>query len=319
MALIRHLARTRKADTDSPTKRLLLIDEPELYLHPQGIRRIRQALYTLSTAGFQVVFATHSPLMLSRDNTADTVIIRKDKDKGCMTQLPLRHAVQTALNDAPSQTRTLFELGNLADIYFSDLIVLCEGKTERRLLPLAYERLYGQPIELDHTTVVSIGSCSDIPKALSVLNAMNINACAIADLDFAFVEARKGGTPILPKDDADITQAKAILARIQPIHGFTLGNNGFPQNQGIWKAADIWALVAEETDGKALAESVHNLLKAQNIWVWPHGCIEHITGATDKGEDAIIGQEEAIQAMTPEQIEMQMPLFKACFEWIRSF
>src|SRR5699024_8284404 len=33
MALIRHLAETRTADQESPSRRLLLIDEPELYLH----------------------------------------------------------------------------------------------------------------------------------------------------------------------------------------------------------------------------------------------------------------------------------------------
>lgn len=86
MALIRYLAQTRSATAEYPSRRLLLIDEPELYLHPQGIRRLRQALPTLSQAGFQVVFATHSPLMLNRDNAADTVIVRKSKETGCLTR-----------------------------------------------------------------------------------------------------------------------------------------------------------------------------------------------------------------------------------------
>lgn len=318
MALIRHLAQTRSAQTDNPARRLLLIDEPELYLHPQGIRRLRQALLTLSRSGFQVVFSTHSPMMLSRDNTADTVIIRKDKDRGTVTHKPLRHAVNAALSDAPAQSRTLFELGNLADIYFSDRVILCEGKTDRRLLPLAYQRLYGQPLELDHTCVVALGSCSDIPKALSVLRAMDIKACAVADLDFAFTEARKGSTPILPKDGEDVMNSKVILQRLQPLHGFTLAGNGLPQNDGSWKAADVWALVGKEPDGKAIVESVHTQLKGHNIWVWPQSCIEHVFGATKKGEEAIIRQEEGLQKLEVEQIEQQMPALKECFEWIRS-
>lgn len=220
--------------------------------------------------------------------------------------------------DAPSQSRILFELGNLAEIYFSDRVVLCEGKTDRRLIPLAYERFYGQPLELDHTTVVSMGSCSDILKALSVLRAMDIKACAVADLDFAFTEARKGGAPLLPKDGEDIRSAKAILRRIQPIHGFTLAANGLPQNQGIWRAADVWALLGQEADGQALAQAVHEQLRAHNIWVWPQGCIESVTGATNKGEDAIIEQEERLRGMSADEIERQMPVFKVCFDWIRS-
>lgn len=318
MALIRHLAETRSANNESPARRLLLIDEPELYLHPQAVRRLRQALLALSQSGFQVVFSTHSPLMLSRENAADTVIINKKKELGTTTSQPLRHAVESALSDAPAQSRTLFELGNVSEIYFAERVVLCEGKTDRRLLPLAYERLYGHTPELDQLSFVSMGSCSDIPKALPVLKAMGMKVCAIADLDFAFIEARKGGSPLLPKDDQDINQAKSILQRIQPAHGFVLHGNGLPQNQGAWKAADAWALLAQEVDGQAITQSVHGQLKVHNIWVWPQGCIEQVTNYADKGEDAIIQQEENLRAMSAEEIEQQMPAFKACFDWIRS-
>ncbi len=317
MALIRYLAKVRTGSEKNSACRLLLIDEPELYLHPQGIRRLRQALLTLSQAGFQVIFSTHSPLMLNRENAADTVIISKEKDHGVVPKKPLRHAVQTALSDAKAQSRTLFELGNLAEIYFSDRVVICEGKTDRRLLPLAYEQFYGQPLELEHTTVVSLGGCEGIPKALSVLKAMNITACAVADLDFAFTGARKGGSPLLPKDDPEIDTAKDIIQRIQPTHGFTISGNGYPQNKGEWKAAEVWALFAKEDDGKEIAQTVHDQLKAHNIWVWPQGCIEDVTGTDSKGEEAIIDQEEQLRAMSAEEIKEQMPAFTACFEWIR--
>ncbi len=320
MALIRYLARTRTTNSANPARRLLLIDEPELYLHPQGVRRLRQALFSLSHAGFQVVFTTHSPMMLCRDNTADTIIVRKSKEQGAFIQKPLRQAVYTSLTDAPAQSRTLFELSNLAEIYFSDRVILCEGKTDCRLLPLAYERLYGQPLELEHTTIVPLGSCSDIPKAMTVLKAMDIKACAVADLDFAFTEARKGTSPLLSKDGDDIKQAKTILQRIKSIHGFPLADNGLPSKDKItgWNAADSWALMAKEADGQELAKSVHESLKTQNVWIWPQGCIEHVTGNADKGEHAILEQEETLRTMSSEQIEKQMPAFKACFDWIRS-
>lgn len=60
MALIRHLADLRTTARAGVARRLLLIDEPELYLHPQAVRRLRQALETLSKTGFQVVYSTHS-------------------------------------------------------------------------------------------------------------------------------------------------------------------------------------------------------------------------------------------------------------------
>lgn len=317
MSLIRYLAQTRLAGGDNPARRLLLIDEPEIYLHPQGTRRIRQALLTLSQAGFQVVFSTHSPLMLSRENAVDTVIVRKDKDAGVVTHKPLRHAVQTALQNAAHQSRTLFELGNLAEIYFSERVILCEGKTDRRLLPLAYQRLYGQPMELDHTTVVSLGSCSDIPKALPVLGAMGIKACAIADLDFAFTGARKSG--MLPEDDEHVKAATALLKELQAQYGYDLADNGLPRKNKDWSAANIWAILASHERGTPIAFAVHQQLAAQGVWVWPQGCIEHVTGEAAKGEDAIATQEEQLCSMSPDDIAKSMPEFGKCFAWVKSF
>lgn len=319
MSLIRYLAEARAVAPEKTSRRLLLIDEPELYLHPQGVRRLRQALLSLSGTGFQVVFSTHSPMMLSRDNAADTVIVSKTKEAGTRANKPLRQAVSAALNDAESQSRTLFELGNLADVYFSERIVLCEGKTDRRLLPLAYERLFGQPPELDQIAFVSLGSCSDIPKALPVLAAMGIKACAVADLDFCFTAARKGAAPLLPKDGGEMESVKAILKRLETDVGVALAGNGLPTSKDGQTASDGWATFAQDNDGKPIALAAHETLKGKAIWIWPLGCIEQVTGATEKGEDAIIEQEQKLSGMSAADIGAAMPAFKACFDWIRSF
>ncbi|WP_296934941.1 AAA family ATPase [uncultured Marinobacter sp.] len=318
MALIRYLADTRKGNEDSPSRRLLLIDEPELYLHPQGVRRLRQALSHLSGAGFQVVFSTHSPMMLSRENAADTVIVGKTAENGASVRKPLRQAVEEAIEGGPSQSRTLFELGNLTEIYFADRVVICEGKTDRRLLPLAYERLYGQAAELDHITFVSLGSCADIPKAMTVLSAMGIKACAVADLDFAYTHARSSG--LLERNGEDIQAAKHVLEGLRQEQGFSLNGNGLPQNdkKSGWSAADAWASYAANEDGKPIALSSHETLKYSGVWVWLEGCIEQVTKADQKGEDAIAVQEDTLRALSAAEIEQQMPAFKACFDWIRS-
>lgn len=317
MALIRYLAETRKEDDNRPARRLLLIDEPELYLHPQGVRRLRQALAHLAEAGFQIVFSTHSPLMLSRDNAADTVIVGKTPEAGAIAQKPLRQAVEEALSNAESQSRTLFELGNLAEIYFANRVVICEGKTEGRLLPLVYERLFGVTPDIDHIAFVSVGGCGNIPKALPVMAAMGITACAVVDLDFGYTHARSGG--LLPRDGEDLDKVKTALARLQADHGCALHDNGLPKNDKAngRMATDTWALFAADDEGKALAEQVQQALQTHRVWVWREGCIEQVTGTADKGEEAIIEQEQRLRAMSPADIEQQMPAFKACFDWIR--
>lgn len=316
LALIRYLADIRRAENDQLSRRLLLIDEPELYLHPQGVRRLREALKTLSGAGFQVVFSTHSPLMLSRDNAHNTVIVGNTPDEGVTARKPMSQAVRDAIAGAEAQSQTLFELGNLTEIYFAERVVLCEGKTDRRLLPLAYEQLYRRSPDLDHIAFVSIGNCSGFAKALDVLNAMGIRACAVADLDFAYTNART--SDLLEREGADLEEVKNVLNRLQPEKGFRLSDNGLPQKGNDWTAADIWACFASDEEGKQLVQNNHEQLKASQVWVWPVGCIEQVTDAADKGEDAIIEQEQQLRAMSAEQIEQQMPAFKACLDWIRS-
>ncbi|MEI2453121.1 ATP-dependent endonuclease [Lysobacter firmicutimachus] len=318
MALVRYLAEARKPENSISYRRLLLIDEPELFLHPQGVRHLREALRNLAGAGFQVVFSTHSPLMLSKEIAPDTVIVSR-KSTGTTVRRPLREAVTSALSDSESQSRALFQLGNVAEIYFCEKIILCEGKTELRLLPLAYERIYGHAPELDRICFVSLGSGSDITKGLPVLHVMGISAFAVADLDFAFVEARKGGASAwLSKDADDLKQVKAILARLSASSGLPLGENGLPIKGGGHTAAETWAAFAQDSEGKTYAESAHDALIAKGVWLWSTGCIEHVIGASDKGEDAIFYQENCLSVLGPSEIEASMPALKALFEWIRS-
>lgn len=316
MALIRYLAEMRNRQAIKPARRLLLIDEPELYLHPQGVRRLRQALSDLSNSGFQVIFSSHSPLMLSRENAACTLLVKKSAENGVTVKKPLRQAVIESLMEAESQSRALFELGNLVDIYFAEKVVLCEGKTDRRLLPLLYEKIYGRHPEVDHIAFLSLGSCSDIPKALPVLASMGIQACAVADLDFAYVDARKGSQSLLDKDGEDLKDVKRILSKLKGNHGFFLGDNGLPKKSKEWLPSDIWAIFAKDVEGEKICFEVHNSLRKHNIWVWPVGCIEHVTKYADKGEDAIIEQENILHGMNAEEISKAMPLFVECFKWI---
>ncbi|HTR40143.1 MAG TPA: AAA family ATPase [Pseudomonadales bacterium] len=318
MALICFLAKVPADGEASYARKLLLIDEPELYLHPQGVKRVRHALSRLSAKGFQIICTTHSPLMLSRETAAQTVIVRKEPGAGTITRKPLKRAVREAFEDGESQSRVLFELGNLSEIYFAEKVVLCEGKTDRRILPLAYERLYNRTPELDNIAFVSIGSCSDIRKALTVLDAMKITACAIADLDFAFTEATKGGNPLIAKEGGEISKAKSVLQRLQPKYGFSLAANGLPQTNASYRAADTWSFLTSDAEGKDLAHAVHELLKKYLIWVWEIGCIEHITGTAGKGEDAIIKQEQDLEKMTDKDIAKAFPVFVQCFEWVRN-
>lgn len=316
MSLIKYLAKIRSSALDTAHRRLLLIDEPELYLHPQAIKHLRESLKILSQNGFQIIFSTHSPSMLSEDNASDTIVITKNSSLGSIAKAPLKNVISKCIEDAQSQARVLFQLGNLAEIYFSEIIILCEGKTDLRILPRVYETLFLHKPEIDKIAFLSLGSCSDIPKALKVLSAMQIQAIAIADLDFAFTVARKEKYDLLDPNGKDFHQTKEILEELSKTEGFTLSQNKLPTNDGIAKATDAWRIFAQHKQGKDICATAHEILKQKGIWIWPTGSIEDITQYYEKGEDAIICQEEIIRDMTKTELCEKMPGFIGCFEWI---
>lgn len=62
---------SRLRESPSEKTKMLLIEEPELFLHPQGIRAVKDLLYTLADASeFQVVACTHSPVMIDLKQTS---------------------------------------------------------------------------------------------------------------------------------------------------------------------------------------------------------------------------------------------------------
>jgi len=313
MALIRHLA-SKNIVAGSPKRTLLLIDEPELYLHPQGIEQVRLALRTLSKGGYQIVFSTHSPSLITHDSAPNAVIVRKNGSPiSTQARNPLLAAATAAIAGAPHQARMIFELGRAAEVFFSDCVLIGEGKTEARLLPIVYESLRSRSLKGDRLGLVAVDSSSSIVPAMNVLREMQIDAFAVADLDFAFKVAPRQG--ILPATDPDLAAAGPILTRLAPIAGFALGTDGYPCKGGGLKPADAWAAFAADPDGAIIAANLHSKLLPHGIWLWKVGTIEDALGSSGKGEQAIQVLELDLPTKSPADIRSDLPAITALIDW----
>lgn len=135
MTLIRQLVDISK--NESKKSQVILIDEPELYLHPQAIEILREALVRLSNYGFQVVFTTHSPFMIKEEHILNTNIIRKKEGK----TIVLPRMCESLAQIKNGSKNILFEVENLANILFSDKVLLIEGTTENIVLPPLFQKV----------------------------------------------------------------------------------------------------------------------------------------------------------------------------------
>jgi energy-coupling factor transporter ATP-binding protein EcfA2 len=280
MALVRHLADIKRDSGEQASNTILLIDEPELYLHPQAIEVLRDALKTLSTQGYQVIFSTHSPFMITSKDVGNTLLIRKNDTHGTHKRNSLRAAIPTVVTTAPSQLELIFSLSHSSNILFSERVILAEGTTENRLLPSIIQKVTSRTIGLHKTALVSMGGSGNTRKAMLVLDTMDIPTKAIVDLDFALKHGERDG--FLTAGDSDVAAIQTHLASIAPTHSITL-NAGWPTNSSM-SAADAFRLLARESAIQANLASLKSKMQAAGIYVWTKGTIEDHLGGIPKNE-----------------------------------
>jgi len=281
MALVRHLAEVRRGAGPGLGTTLLLIDEPELYLHPFAVEQVRAALKSLGRSGYQVVFSTHSAQLVPASEAQFALLMRKDATLGTHARQRLRDAVQVVVPSSIHQMEQLFTLGNSSQVLFADRVLLTEGKTELRLLPIIYESVFGRSFGQERCALVAQSGVNDTKKSAEILAAMDIPCKAVVDLDYAFNGAIRDG--YLLAVDPDISSLKSELAALATAGSVTLSASGLPQ-KGVSTAAEAFVLLAQQPGAQAPIASLHAKLLAQNIWLWQCGDIEAHLGLSEKTE-----------------------------------
>ena len=282
MALIRHLAELKRAEESHNTTTLLLIDEPELYLHPQAIEVVRDSLNTLSKEGYQVVFSTHSAMMVTSDDIGNALLVRKTAARGTHKRSTLKSAIPHIESDAAAQVCLLFSLSNSSKILFSEKIILTEGKTEQRLMPRIFESMAGKSLGLHKYALIGQGGVASTKKSMQVLSVMDLPARAIVDLDFGFINAIKDG--FLEENDPDVVACHLIFDEIAVANGISLAHNGWPTKNAAMTAAEAFVVLARQASAQPHIDAIHQKLLLHGIWLWKKGNIETHLGITGKNE-----------------------------------
>lgn len=165
--------------------RILLIDEPEAFLHPPTIRSARDSLYdfALNNPDWQVVATTHSPIFidLSRDHTT---IVRVDPTA------PNQHYVSTDKMSFDADERTRLQMvracnSMVNEFFFYDNIVLVEGPTEQ----IAVQHVASKAGMTVH--VINCLGKANIPLFARILNQFQVPYLVIHDSDTPKVLRKK--------------------------------------------------------------------------------------------------------------------------------
>lgn len=280
MALIQLLAtQAQNIQINLPTV-VLLIDEPELYLHPQAIEILRESLVSLSYQNFQIIFSTHSPLLVSSEKILHTTIVTKSQN-----QTATREKLSTAtaiLNNHQHQASTIFSLQHSTYLLFSENVFIVEGKTEKMLLPEIYKILKGRTIGQDKTCMIEAGGSDSVHPIMMVLEQVGYKPKAIVDLDYIFKKAPSENL-INTVTNQDYINCKTWFIQNQALHGYSLGTDGFPCRGGAINVATAFERLAANYPVEI--GRLASILIAKNIWVWSKGAIEAHLGIQKNDSD----------------------------------
>lgn len=279
MAMIRLLANMNSSSSNS-SRKFLIIEEPELYLHPKAIHRLSDALKSLSNHNFQIIFATHSPIIISKDDIPDTIILKKDYVTGTYKLDSMRNLVNSKITENHKQADILFDLTNSSKILFSDKIVLLEGKTDKITIPFLYHRISSKEKRNASIEFIPMNGGGGIPKARQILSAMDIKVYSLVDLDFCFKEAEEKN--LLENENSDLKMCKDILINICRENDIDLDEDKLPVNSGKSTAAEAYEMLGENKEAEKHLENLQNELANKGYWLWRLGDLETILGLESK-------------------------------------
>jgi hypothetical protein len=160
-----------------------MIEDPEIYLHPQLQKSASEILYRLSKKN-QVMFATHSPNMIFNFSSRQ------------IKQVVLDEEFYTTVNENTDIDVILDDLGYTAnDLMNVSFVFIVEGKQDKNRLPLLLEKYYSEIFDADgnlqRISIIPTNSCTNIK---TYANLKYINKLYLKD-QFLMIRDSDGKNP----------------------------------------------------------------------------------------------------------------------------
>lgn len=205
-------------EPEAPDSILLLVEEPELYIHPQLAKLFFDVLAAFSATD-QVIYSTHSPVFVDAYEAERVGIVMKPN---IAAGTSLRSCDKTAFDGLDD--RRIFQgftriSASMNELFFAKRVLLVEGPEDVIAVAAVLKaagKIVSRAEELEWS-VISCGGKDSIPFFQRVLNAFAIPYSVLHDLDI-----RPGITPeaeaVERKRNATITE----LSRGRPVFAYPI-------------------------------------------------------------------------------------------------
>ncbi|WMC12094.1 AAA family ATPase [Oceanimonas pelagia] len=180
-ATLKYLSESQDKKGSRP--HVLLLDEPEICLHPSAIREARNVLYELPASGnWQVMITSHSPIFidLSKDNTTIIRVFRENDSE--VKSTTLYRPERAKLDDDDKKNLKLMNICDpyVHEFFFGGRQIIVEGDTEYTAFSMIKE-IY--PDEYSDVQIVRARGKGIIPSVAKVLKQFSKSFFILHDTD----------------------------------------------------------------------------------------------------------------------------------------
>ncbi|MGF7117872.1 ATP-dependent nuclease [Methanobacterium oryzae] len=155
---------------------LIIIDEPELHLHPKWQSALLDLFINLSEeTGNQFILSTHSPSFINNKTISNVIRIYMDENSSNKVEID-----ESKFANAKDLLHMINSQNN-EKMFFADKVVLVEGIHDR----LIFEKLIENKSENNEVIeVLDVGGKSNLQKYRDFLENIKVKNFIIADLDY---------------------------------------------------------------------------------------------------------------------------------------
>ena len=193
MTLLQILADAQDSGVGTPADRrpvILIVEEPELYMHPQMERRMRDLLYRLAAQpSFQIACCTHSPVFIDIANRHKAIVRMTKAANGDVSAKQVTTEIFVGpVDEVERQVLTAVSTfsPDVNELFFASEVVLLEELSALAAFERAAE-LSGlftrHPMKRRGVSIIDANGKGSIPAFQKVLNAFDIPYRVLHDED----------------------------------------------------------------------------------------------------------------------------------------
>jgi hypothetical protein len=161
---------------------ILGIEEPEQNLHPQAQRELLENLRRLP---LQILFTTHSTVMLDELRHDEVVLCRRVSSAGRSIETTTRQLQKTFWIEHSLDEDRYYQFlrRKNSDFFFADFVIVTEGPVDAEIVRTLLAKGGVSPVSYG-VSIISLDGVKSLPYVYHLLNALEIDFATVVDKDY---------------------------------------------------------------------------------------------------------------------------------------